>query len=117
MTRWAGAGASPASPRSPRKADPRREGQDDVSGPLPRARSRSQAIALGLLAGGAAGNLLDRLLRAPGPGVGRVVDFINYHGWFVGNVADIAIVASAALLILGAMRAPGHGHRVQHPST
>lgn len=75
-----------------------------------RARSRSQAIALGLLLGGAAGNLVDRLFRAPGPGVGRVVDFIDYHGWFVGNVADIAIVAGAGLLVLRATTDPGrHG--------
>lgn len=74
-----------------------------------RARSRAQAVALGLLLGGAAGNLLDRLFRAPGPGVGRVVDFIDYHGWFVGDVADIAIVAGAGLLILRATA--DHGPR------
>jgi signal peptidase II len=78
-----------------------------------RARFRGQAIALGLLLGGAAANLLDRLFRAPGPGVGRVVDFIDYHGWFVGNVADIAIVASAGILIMRAMTDPGREHRVQ----
>ncbi|MDX6389596.1 MAG: signal peptidase [Streptosporangiaceae bacterium] len=77
-----------------------------------RSRSRGQAIALGLLLGGAAANLLDRLFRAPGPGVGRVVDFIDYHGWFVGNVADIAIVASAGILIMRATTDPGRGHRV-----
>jgi signal peptidase II len=78
-----------------------------------RARSRGQAIALGLLLGGAAGNLLDRLFRAPGPGVGRVVDFIDYHGWFIGNVADIAIVASVAILIVRAVTDPAREHRVQ----
>jgi signal peptidase II len=67
-----------------------------------RAQSWLLAVALGLLLGGAAGNLIDRLLRAPGPGRGRVVDFIDYHGWFTGNVADIAIVVSAALLIIRA---------------
>jgi signal peptidase II len=67
-----------------------------------RARSRLLAVALGLLLGGAAGNLIDRLARAPAPGRGRVVDFIDYHGWFTGNVADIAIVLSAALLIVRA---------------
>ena len=72
-----------------------------------RARSRGQAVALGLLLGGAAANLLDRLFRAPGPGVGRVVDFIDYHGWFIGNVADIAIVASIGILIMLAMTSPG----------
>jgi signal peptidase II len=68
-----------------------------------RARSRGQAIALSLLLGGAAGNLSDRLFRAPAPGLGRVVDFIDYHGWFIGNVADIAIVAGAGLLIVRAI--------------
>lgn len=67
-----------------------------------RVRSRVQAAALGLLLGGAAGNLADRLLRAPAPGRGRVVDFIDYHGLFIGNVADIAIVAGAGLLIVWA---------------
>jgi signal peptidase II len=67
-----------------------------------RARSWLLVAALGLLLGGAAGNLIDRLARAPGPGQGRVVDFIDYHGWFTGNVADIAIVVSAALLIVRA---------------
>jgi signal peptidase II len=68
-----------------------------------RARSRVQAMALGLLLGGAAGNLCDRLFRAPAPGLGRVVDFIDYHGWFIGNVADIAVVAGAGVLIVWAM--------------
>jgi signal peptidase II len=67
-----------------------------------RARSWLLVVALGLLLGGAAGNLIDRLARAPGPGRGRVVDFIDYQGWFTGNVADIAIVVSAALLIVRA---------------
>jgi signal peptidase II len=72
------------------------------------ARARAQVMTLGLLLGGAAGNLADRLFRAPGPGTGRVVDFIDYHGWFIGNVADIAIVVSAGLLLLRALRSPGH---------
>jgi signal peptidase II len=80
-----------------------------------RARSRTRATALGLLLGGAAANLLDRLFRAPGPGIGRVVDFIDYHGWFVGNVADIAIVASACILFIRAMTDTGmkRDHQVQ----
>lgn len=67
----------------------------------------------GLLLGGAVANLLDRLFRGPGPGVGRVVDFIDYHGWFIGNVADIAIVASTGTLIMCAMTDRGGEHRVQ----
>lgn len=61
-----------------------------------RLGSRGWAVALGALLGGTLGNLGDRLFRDPGFAVGHVVDFINYNGWFVGNIADIAIVLSAA---------------------
>ncbi len=63
--------------------------------------------AFGLILGGALGNLTDRLIRDPGFGVGHVVDFIDYNGWFVGNVADIAIVLAAGLIGLLAMRGIG----------
>lgn len=59
--------------------------------------STAWAIALGLVLGGAVGNLLDRLFRAPGFPNGHVVDFIDY-GPFIGNVADIAIVVAAVLI-------------------
>lgn len=64
------------------------------------------AIALGLLLGGAVGNLVDRLTNEPGFGRGHVVDFIDY-GVFVGNVADIAIVVAAALVAILALRGIG----------
>lgn len=60
-----------------------------------RIGSRGWAVALGALLGGNLGNLGDRLFREPGFGVGHVVDFLNYGGLFVGNVADIAIVLAA----------------------
>src|SRR5699024_4573469 len=63
-----------------------------------RLRSTIWAVTLGMLLGGALGNLYDRLLREPGFGRGHVVDFINYNGWFVGNIADIAIVGAAVLI-------------------
>ncbi|WP_136192225.1 signal peptidase II [Actinomyces ruminicola] len=62
------------------------------------------AVALGLVLGGAVGNLIDRLVRAPGVLRGHVVDFIDYGGWFVGNVADIAIVAAAAVIMVLSLR-------------
>ena len=62
------------------------------------------AVALGLLLGGALGNLVDRFFRAPGPGRGQVVDFIDYAGLFIGNVADIAIVVAAAVIVVLALR-------------
>ncbi|EYR64798.1 signal peptidase (SPase) II [Actinotalea ferrariae CF5-4] len=69
-----------------------------------RLGSRTWAVALGLLLGGAVGNLIDRLVREPGFAVGHVVDFIAYGDLFVGNVADIAIVAAAGLIILLSLR-------------
>ncbi len=68
-----------------------------------RLGSRGWAWALGLLLGGALGNLTDRLVREPGLGRGHVVDFLNYNGWFIGNVADIAIVSAAILIGLLAL--------------
>lgn len=58
------------------------------------------AVIVGLLMGGAFGNLIDRLFQPPGFARGHVVDFLNYNSWFVGNVADIWIVVAAAALAL-----------------
>lgn len=68
-----------------------------------RIGSRAWAWALGLLLGGALGNLTDRLFREPGFAQGHVVDFIDYRV-FVGNVADIAIVAAALLIAMLTVR-------------
>lgn len=65
-----------------------------------RAESPGRAVALSLLLGGAASHLLDRLFRQPGFGRGHVVDFIDYNGWFVGNVADIVLTVGAVLFIV-----------------
>nr|WP_277626273.1 signal peptidase II [Arsenicicoccus piscis] len=62
--------------------------------------NRTWAVGLGLVLGGLLGNLYDRLFRPPAFAQGHVVDFLNYNGWFIGNVADIAIVGAAALLVL-----------------
>jgi signal peptidase II len=69
-----------------------------------RLRSVAWALSLGLLLGGASGNLVDRLLRAPGPGRGAVVDFIDVGFWPSFNVADSAIVTGALLAVLLSMR-------------
>ncbi|CAB4710277.1 unannotated protein [freshwater metagenome] len=57
------------------------------------------AVALGGLLGGATGNLIDRLTRAPGVGRGYVVDFIQLPYWPVFNVADMCVVCSAILMV------------------
>ena len=69
-----------------------------------RVGSLGWAVALGLLLGGSLGNLIDRFFREPGPGRGHVVDFIDYFGLFIGNVADIAIVGAALLIVVLALR-------------
>ena len=65
-----------------------------------RVKTKLWAVALGVLLGGGLGNLYDRLFRPPSFGQGHVVDFISYGGQFVGNVADIAIVVGAGVLLL-----------------
>lgn len=63
---------------------------------------RGWAWGLGLFLGGAVGNLIDRLFREPGVMRGHVVDFIDYNGWFVGNVADIALTVAAVIIVVRA---------------
>jgi lipoprotein signal peptidase len=57
-----------------------------------RIRAVPWAITLGLLLGGATGNLIDRIFRYPGPFRGYVVDWIELPHWPVFNLADSAIV-------------------------
>ena len=73
-----------------------------------RARPTVHAVALGLILGGATGNLLDRVMRGSGLS-GRVIDFIDLHVWPVFNVADAAIVVGAALLAFAALRDSARG--------
>ncbi|MBS7544587.1 signal peptidase II [Ancylobacter oerskovii] len=70
---------------------------------------RPEAIALGLLIGGALGNAIDRVAY------GAVFDFVSLHAfgfyWYVFNLSDVAIVAGVALLLYdsfigGAVKSP-----------
>lgn len=63
-----------------------------------------KAIALGLVLGGALGNLADRLVRSNG---GGVIDFVDFRWWPVFNVADAAICIGAALLAWISFRSDG----------
>ncbi len=57
------------------------------------------AVGLGMILGGAMGNLADRFFRSPGPLRGHVVDFLSVGWWPVFNVADPAVVGGAILLV------------------
>ncbi len=57
------------------------------------------AIGLGMILGGATGNLVDRFFRSPGPLRGHVVDFLSIGWWPVFNVADPSVVGGAILLV------------------
>lgn len=58
------------------------------------------ALGLGMILGGALGNLADRFFRSPGPLRGHVVDFLSIGWWPVFNVADAAVVCGAILLVV-----------------
>ncbi len=66
-----------------------------------RPRSTATVVALGFFIGGAAGNIIDRVVRE-GAGLfgGGVVDFIDFQWWPVFNVADISLYVGVGLLLL-----------------
>ena len=69
-----------------------------------RLGSRRWAITLGLLLGGALGNLTDRVARSPGFPSGRVIDFVEIPGWPIFNVADLSVCVAGALMVSLAIR-------------
>ena len=79
---------------------------------LKQGANRLTSTAVGLVIGGALGNVIDRVFRAPGFFRGAVVDFIDFQWFPIFNVADTAITIGGALLVLGAWlrgRAPVEG--------
>jgi signal peptidase II len=70
--------------------------------------SRTGSVAIGLVAGGAVGNLSDRLFRNDG---GAVVDFIHTGFWPTFNVADASVVCGCVLLVIFFLRAEHGGGR------
>jgi signal peptidase II len=67
-----------------------------------KVRSRLASVALGMIVGGALGNVIDRAFRAGGDGFlgGSVVDFIDFQWWPVFNIADMGVVVGAILLVV-----------------
>jgi len=76
--------------------------------------STVSAVGLGLVLGGALGNLTDRVVRGAGLS-GEVVDFVDFHVWPVFNVADSALVVGAAVLLVSGIRRDRAARR--HPSS
>ena len=72
-----------------------------------KVRSLSWAVALGLVLGGALGNLTDRLFRAPSFGQGHVVDFIALPNFAIFNIADSCVVCGVILVCLLTLRGVG----------
>ena len=58
------------------------------------------AYSLGLVLGGAVGNLIDRLVRSPGFLRGEVVDFIKVPNWPTFNIADCAITVGVIVVAI-----------------
>ncbi len=76
---------------------------------LRQPRSPLYVVCVGLVMGGALGNVIDRLARAEdGFLSGRVIDFIDFQWWPVFNVADMGVVVGAACLMYESWR---HGRR------
>ena len=74
------------------------------------------AIALGGILGGAVGNLVDRITQAPAPLRGYVIDFIEWPGFPVWNLADAAIVGSVALVFVLSLREVPYDAPVREPA-
>lgn len=70
--------------------------------------SRLSAVGVGLVIGGAIGNVLDRAFRGDGFMNGSVVDFIDLQWFPIFNVADMAINIGAAILIIETVRLSRH---------
>lgn len=67
---------------------------------LKRQPGRLTDVSVGLIVGGAIGNVIDRLVRSPGWFRGAVVDFIDFQWFPIFNVADMGITVGGALLVL-----------------
>jgi len=74
------------------------------------------ALALGLLLGGALGNLTDRLFREPSFAMGHVVDFIQLPNFAIFNVADSAVVSAVVVICLLTLRGIGLDGSKQQPA-
>jgi signal peptidase II len=84
----------------------------------PTVTSRLGSVGLGLVLGGALGNLIDRAFRGDAGFLhGAVIDFIDFQWWPVFNVADMGVVVGSLVLALSFLVTPGDGHGGSHGSS
>ncbi|WP_066526278.1 signal peptidase II [Corynebacterium bouchesdurhonense] len=79
----------------------------------PKLAGRWEVLGVALIAGGALGNVIDRLFRAPGFFFGHVVDYISVGSFAVFNIADACITVGVAVL-LAAMFLPERTEHTEH---
>lgn len=76
---------------------------------IPGLRQGGWAIGLGLIVAGIAGNLVDRLFRAPGFAQGHVIDFLQLPYWPIFNIADMGVVfGTITIMALWLIKGVGH---------
>ncbi len=83
---------------------------------LRREGGRVTEVAVGLIVGGAVGNVIDRIFRSPGWLRGGVVDFVDFQWFPIFNVADAAITIGGILMVAGAWWAARHPEPAPAPS-
>lgn len=84
-----------------------------VSVYAPKVTEKWQAVGLAMIAGGALGNLIDRLFREPAFFIGHVVDYISVGNFAVFNIADASITCGVIVFIVGIFiegRRAGHNN-------
>ncbi|WP_051619705.1 signal peptidase II [Haematomicrobium sanguinis] len=81
-----------------------------------KVRSIGWAIALGLILGGALGNLTDRLFQPPGGGWGYVVDYVSVPNFAIFNFADVGVTSGVCLVILLTLLGIGYDGKRQRKS-
>jgi signal peptidase II len=79
---------------------------------LRRVSDTMTLLAIGLIIGGALGNIIDRLLRGDAWFHGSVIDFIDLQWWPVFNVADMCVMIGAAMMVFGVSRSQRQGNSV-----
>ncbi len=75
-----------------------------IGASLARSRPTHEAVAFGMIIGGALGNLIDRIARGEGFLDGKVIDWVQLPNFPTFNVADSSVTVAVAVLLIGSWR-------------